>query len=211
MSSKVARRALSITGVAALALVTVLTPQAAFADTPVPEESETIRESMPMTVAGYDEKVAEANGFKIVTHDDGTQESVPITDAAIAQRQLDNQLRAAAPQDTARAAPPGAVCGDSWVSGAKIAGDTVAFSTGFLVYGAAYEHTWTVYATGFVTGNSWSTAGAGPASGTKSWTGAIPGVVGPGVGGVPFGAASASVILVDGTVCYSVGPTFTFG
>ena len=209
MSSKVARRALSITGAAVLTLVVALTPQAAFADTPEPDAPETVSETMPMTVAGYDAEVAEANGFKLVTHADGTQESVPVTDAAIAQRQQADQLRATAQQDAS--SPSGIVCGDSWASGTKIANDTVAFSTGFLVYGAAHAHTWTVYAVGAITANSWTTSGAGPASGTKSWTGAIPSVIGPGVGGVPFASTSASVILVDGTVCYSVGPTFLFG
>ncbi len=163
-----------------------------------------------MVVHGYDAQVAAANGYRIVSNADGTQQSVPVTAAAIAQRQQADQIRAAARQGTPSPSV-GVVCGDSWVSGVKKARDTVAFSTGFLVYGAAYQHTWTVYATGFITGNSWTTSGAGPASGTKSWTGAIPRVVGPGVGGVPFASASASVILVDGTVCYSVGPTFTFG
>lgn len=208
MTSKAARRALSISSAAVLTLITALVPQAAFADTTEPDAAETVSATMPMTVAGYDAEVAEVNGFKIITRADGTQESVPVTDAAIAQRQQADLLRAAAQQDTAS---PLAVCGDSWASGTKLANDTVAFSTGFLVYGAAYQHTWTVYATGFITGNSWTTSGAGPASGTKSWTGAISNVVGPGIGGVPFAAASASVILIDGTVCYSVGPTFTFG
>lgn len=209
MSRKATRRALSIMGAAVLTLVVALTPHAALANTPESDAPETVIETMPMTVAGYDAEVAEANGFKIVTHEDGTQESVPVTDAAVTQRQQADQLRAVAQQDDT--SPSVAVCGDSWASGTKVANDSVAFSTGFLVYGAAYAHTWTVYATGAITANSWTTSGAGPASGTKSWTGAIPGVVGPGVGGVPFGSASASVILVDGTVCYSVGPTFLFG
>ena len=48
-----------------------------------------------MVVAGYDAEVAEANGFKIVTHADGSQESVPVTAAAAAQRERADQRRAA--------------------------------------------------------------------------------------------------------------------
>jgi hypothetical protein len=163
-----------------------------------------------MVVAGYNAEVAEANGYQIITHEDGTQESVPVTEAAIAQQQQADQLRAAAQQGAV--SPSGAVpCGDSWVSGTKLANDTLAFSTGFLVYGAAYEHTWRVNAIALINSNSWGTTGAGPASGTKSWEGAIPSVVGPGIASVPPGSALASVTLLNGTVCYSVGPSFSFG
>lgn len=40
--------------------------------------------SSPMVVGGYDAQVAEENGFEIVTHADGSQESVSVTDAAVA-------------------------------------------------------------------------------------------------------------------------------
>lgn len=35
-----------------------------------------------MYITGYDEAVAEANGFKIVTYYDGSWESVPVTEKA---------------------------------------------------------------------------------------------------------------------------------
>ncbi len=164
-----------------------------------------------MTVVGYDEEVAEANGFQIITNPDGSQSSIAVTEEAKAQLRQADVLRAQAQLESTAADPVPGNCGSSWASGSKIANDTVAFSTGFLVFLAAYEHDWRVNATGFVTANHWNTGGAGPASGTKSWTGAIPGVIGPGFGGVPAYSASASVILVDGAVCYSVGPTFSFG
>ncbi|WP_256728800.1 hypothetical protein [Microbacterium oleivorans] len=211
MTNRFSRRALSITGAAVLTLAVALMPQAALAATPEPAAPETISETAPMVVGGYDAAVAEANGFKIVTHEDGTQESVPVTEAAAAQLQQADQRRAEAQLESAAADPVPGNCGSSWASGSKRANDTVAFSTGFIVFLAAYEHDWRVYANGFISGNYWSTGGAGPSTGSKSWTGAIPGVVGPGIGGVPAYSASASVILVDGTVCYSVGPTFTFG
>ncbi|MEV7694008.1 hypothetical protein AB0N73_11845 [Microbacterium sp. NPDC089189] len=211
MTSRFTRRALGITGATVLTLMVALTPQAAFADTPDPEAPTTFSESAPMTIVGYDEAVAKANGFQVITNPDGSQSSIAVTDEATAQLQQAAVLRAQAQLAAPAADPVPGNCGSSWASGSKIANDTVAFSTGFLVFLAAYEHDWRVNATGFVTGNHWNTGGAGPASGTKSWTGAIPGVIGPGFGGVPAYSASASVILVDGAVCYSVGPTFSFG
>lgn len=172
--------------------------------------SESVTVYTPMVVAGYDAKVAEANGFKIVTHADGSQESVPVTAAAAAQHKRADQLRAADQKSVGTSAAL-TVCGDSWLSGAKVDNNVVVFQTGFIVYGAAYEHTWTVYATGAITGNSWSTSGPGPASGNRSWEGGIGNVIGPGIAGVPWGSWSASVILVDGTVCWSDGPNFAFG
>ncbi len=52
MTSRFTRRALSITGAAALTLMVALTPQAAFADTPEPEAPTTFSESAPMTIVG---------------------------------------------------------------------------------------------------------------------------------------------------------------
>lgn len=199
-----------LAGLVAAALV-LLPTAAASADTGTPQPApQTTTEYRPMVAKGYDAQVAAANGFQIVTNADGTQSSVPVTAAAKAQLQQAAERRAQLQSSTV--SPQGVGnCGESWASGSKIANDTVAFSTGFQVFLAATHHTWTVYATGLITANSWTTSGAGPATGNKSWTGAIPSVVGPGVGGVPWGSASASVVLVDGTVCYSDGPTFTFG
>ena len=193
------------------AILVVLPVTAANAGTGAPAPTpDSVTISSPMVVGGYDAQVAEANGFKIVTHADGSQESLPVTATAVAQLKQADQLRAAARQS---AGSSGALsyCGESWVSGSKIANDTVIFHTGFIVHLAAHSHQWTVYATGFITGNSWSTSGMGPSSGNRSWDGAMGGVVGPGVAGVPWGSNSASVVLVNGSVCWSNGPTFTFG
>lgn len=159
-----------------------------------------------MVKSGFNERVAEAHGFKIVSDVDGTQRSIPVTPEAEALLRQGDQLRA---QSQAIASDVDN-CGSSWATGTKIANDTVAVNTGFQVFLAASEYDWTVYANGFITGNSWYTGGLGPASGYKNWNVGISNVVGPGWGGVPYASASASVILVDGTVCYSVGPTFTF-
>lgn len=202
-------RKLTIGAVAVVALV-VGPATAATAvgesSTPPPDSPRTFA---PMIFGGYDAEVAEANGFKVVTDEDGTQRSIPVTDAAAAQLEKADELRADSRQKNTALAGVGN-CGSSWATGSKIENDTVAFNTGFLVFLAAYEHTWTVYANGFFSANSWTTSGPGPTSGSENWTGAIGNVSGPGFGGVPLLSASASVVLVNGSVCYSVGPTFAF-
>lgn len=198
-----------VVAVLALLPATAANASTGVASSPTPN---TTRVTTPMAVGGYDAQVAAANGYKIVTHADGTEESVPVTAAAAAERKQADQARAAAQASQSTVAPAAVGnCGSSWLQGAKVANDTVTFQTGFIVYLAAYEHTWTVNAQGFISGNYWTTSGAGPANGSDSWEGAIPGVVGPGWAGVPAWSASASVVLRDGTVCYSLGPTFNFG
>jgi hypothetical protein len=179
-----------------------LAPQAAFADTPEPSVTETIGATMPMTVVGYDEKVAEANGYQIVTHDDGSQESVPVTAAAKTEQ---------AAADAARAQARGEVdgdCGSSWINALKKENDTVAFSTGYVVFGAVVDSQWQVIANGFISGNS-VTLYPGSNSGTWSTEGALPSVIGPGIASV--GIASSFAILAGGQVCYSGGPSASFG
>lgn len=94
MTSRFARRALSMTGAAALTLITALAPQAAFADTePAPPPAETTSAFMPMEVLRYDAKVAAENGYEIVTEADGSQHSTPVTPEAIAQQREFDDLK----------------------------------------------------------------------------------------------------------------------
>jgi hypothetical protein len=201
MTNRFTRRALAITGGAALAVLAALAPQAASADTPEPEAPETVSVTMPMTVVGYDEEVAEANGFQIVTNPDGSQSSIPVTDEAKA-------LVADAPDVSARDTVVGD-CGQSWLNGSKGANDTVSFTTGYSVRAAVVLHQWRVQAIGFITsgeknyaqgagGAVWSTSGSTQA-------------IGPGYAIVPPLSPVAMVKLVDGATCYSGGPSFTFG
>lgn len=201
MTSRFARRAVSITGAAALTLMVALTPQAAFADTPEPEAPETVSVTMPMTVVGYDEEIAAANGFEIVTNPDGSQSSIPITDEAKA-------LVADAPDVGARDTVVGD-CGQSWLNGSKGANDVVSFTTGYSVRAAVQLHQWRVQAIGFITSGEKNYAqGAGGAVWSKSDSTTA---IGPGYAIVPPLSPTAMVKLVDGATCYSGGPSFTFG
>jgi hypothetical protein len=209
MSSKVARRALSISGAAVLALTTLLVPQAAFADTLEEPTTDSSSASAPMTVVSYDAAVAEANGYQIVTNPDGTQSSIPVTDEAKAQQAAADAAKAE--YESGGVSARGVVdgdCGSSWISASKIANDTVAYQTGYIVWGAVVDSQWTIVATGFITGNS-VTLHPGANAGTWETEGGVNNVVGPGVAGVTTGSSFA--VLAGGQVCYSGGPTATFG
>lgn len=67
-------------------VVFVLPSSPALASTGGEEEAPDEGSTQAMVITGYDEAVAEANGFEIITHPDGTQESVPRTPEAEAIR-----------------------------------------------------------------------------------------------------------------------------
>ena len=205
MSSKTARRALSISGVAALALVTVFTPQVAFADTQQEEPPETVSASMPMSVDSYDAAIAEANGFEIVVDESGETRSIPVTDEAKA---LVAAAEAEAPEVIARDTVVGN-CGQAWLNGSKGANNKVSFTTGYSVRLPVQLHQWRVSAIGAITSGEQNYAqSAGGAVWSKAGSTTA---IGPGWALVPALSPVAMVKLVDGSTCYSGGPSFTFG
>lgn len=168
---------------------------------------------MPMTIGGYNEEVANANGYVIIVNENGIQTSVPVTKEAIAAEQVAASKRESMPGTAllGGAAAKGEAwgdCGGSWVEATKKPGDAVAFSTGFVVFGAATGYWWLVNAHGAITSNGALMQGNGPASGTKTFEGGIGGVVGPGYAIVPVWS---NVQMVNGAVCYAGGPTAWFG
>lgn len=198
---RTSRFAISVAGTCLLALGVVLAPSAAQADTAENEPPETFSAVMPMSVIGYDEEVAEANGFKIVTDENGQQTSVPVTDEAKA---LVADAPVATPYDTVVGN-----CGQSWLNGSKGANDVVSFTTGYSVRAAVVLHQWRVSAVGAITSGekNYAQGAGGPVWSTSGSTTAI----GPGWAIVPPLSPVAMVKLVDGTTCYSGGPSFFFG
>lgn len=204
---KVRRRA-SLGAAAVIgALALALTPTAANAAT---STAETTREYFTMAVGGYDATVAEANGYQIITNGDGTQESVPVTAAAKARAAAQPTVRDRL-ADVGEVTPYDEVVGDcglSYLDGSKGANDTISYETGFVVRDAVSSFTWNVTATGFLTSGSKSYSG-GP--GDAEWGVADTVVaVGPGTAFVPGVSAAAAATLIDGSVCYSGGPSFDF-
>ncbi|MFK4852692.1 hypothetical protein ACI3KT_13740 [Microbacterium sp. ZW T6_19] len=198
------RRAFA-TSVVALTLMIASAPPA-HASPPQPPSPETTSTFMPMMVLEYDAEVAAANGYKIVTEPDGTQYSVPVTPAAVAQQQHFDQLKASTLSAKAGGDAWGD-CGGSGISAVKGSLDILRWHTWFTVFGAATSYSWHVSAIGAVSSNFWDMGGAGPASGSKSFDGAGK-VVGPGYATVPIWSV---VTLASGAVCYSLGPTAWFG
>ncbi|CAN00463.1 hypothetical protein DOU17_10190 [Clavibacter michiganensis subsp. michiganensis] len=147
--------------------------------------------SAPMSFRGYDSSVAEAHGYRIVTNSDGRQTSVPVSAEARRQAVLDN----VAPGD----------CGSSFVNAAKLSNDTLAVTTGYKVPFTVAEKTWRVNAVSVFSSHTfpWD----GPSGGAWSAQAAAT-LVGPGVAVVPL---TAHVVVVNGRVCYSAGPTASFG
>ncbi|GAB2711030.1 hypothetical protein BKA24_002846 [Microbacterium marinum] len=195
---------------AVIAALAIGPSTAAIADdgsTPTNDES-SYSYTAPLDIVAYDAEVAEAHGYRIETDENGEQYSVPVTPEAIAEQERDEA--AAESMVQARGTVYGN-CGTSSLTGFKSRNDTVTFSTSFAISGSVAEYDWRVNVYGFISNNYWSTSGFGPlAGGTKSWTGAIPGVVGPGTARVPANSAQAAVIKTNGAVCWSGGPSFGF-
>ena len=67
-------------------LLVALTGAPAFASTSQtadsPESTTSVIKIIPMTFAGYDRAVAEANGYRIEVDENGAETSVPVTDEA---------------------------------------------------------------------------------------------------------------------------------
>lgn len=164
----------------------------AHASTEDREASETI--TSPMTIAGYDADVAKANGYKIVTLPDGTQESVPVTAAA-----------KKAEQDIIT--PFTTVPGDCGTSSVVILDDGnagAAVSTGFHLVRGAISYGWTVNVTG--PGGGYTKNFGGVLANTPRWTGSFRWSV-PVRGTYIAAVTKASwALLNNGTVCTSGGP-----
>jgi hypothetical protein len=206
------RKAGLVAAIAAGALAFTLTPAAANAAT-APTAELTGPRQFTMTVGGYDAAVAEANGYKIVTHADGSQESVPVTPAAKAREAAKPSLseRLQSSKAAGEVTPYDEVvgnCGLSYLDGSKGANDTISYDTGFVVRDAVKKFRWVVNANGFLTSDSKSYSGK---AGDAEWgTSGSVRAVGPGTAFVAGVSAAAAATLIDGSICYSGGPSFGF-
>ncbi len=204
------KKRMAATTLAVIAALAIGPSTAAIADDgSTPNDDDTSYSyTAPLNIVSYDAEVAEAHGYRIELDENGEQHSVPVTPEAIAEQERDD----AAAESTVQARGTAyGNCGSSSLTGFKSRNDTVTFSTSVAVSGSVAEYDWRVNAYGFISNNYWSTSGVGPfAGGTKSWHGAIPGVVGPGTAKVPANSAQAAVIKTNGAVCWSGGPSFGF-
>jgi hypothetical protein len=149
-----------------------------------------------MSVVGYDEAVANANGFEIVTHPDGQWESVAVTPEAQAIRAEYGGSVA-----SRRVTVPG-TCGTSWIELLPNI-SYVRVNTGYSVAApVANRISWVVQAAsiGGLPTVSWP---SGPSPAT--WQG-IGSFSTGGIGGWAWVTSSSSVLLIDGRICSSGGP-----
>lgn len=165
--------------------------------------------SAPMSVTGYDEAVAEANGFKIVTYDDGSIEAVAVTDAA-KRLNVDTGIMHPTTGTGDGTAARGTVygnCGNSWVD-AWDSGRYVPVETGYNVTAPVYNRiSWTVYYTNWSYGGN-SVGWPGGQSTPSSWTG-YSGAIYPSASD-GFVMAAGSIQLITGMICSSGNPTDAF-
>lgn len=206
--------------IALVAAMAITTPTAAVAlgEKPPPLPSPDVTTVQGMHVAYYDEAVASANGYAIVTDQAGRQRSEPITEEAKARaaQRTDPAAIAAQKQLGGMVSTNALVydevvgdCGLSYVGAEKISGDRVPFETGFIVRDAVRSWTWRIQANAFISGDSRNFGGG--ATGPEVDRSGTMIAVGPGTAFVPGFSNSALVTLVDGAVCYSGGPSVGFG
>lgn len=180
--------------VVAAVLVSVGTPSYASETEPAlpPEAIVT-----PMTVAGYDEAVAEAHGFEIVTHADGSVESVPVTPEAISVSQAAENVQA-------RGEVHGN-CGSSFVY-ADRSGRMVTAQHGYIVAMPVWNRVgWSVsFATAYGVTTVYTPDGPSPAFWQESSGTILP------IATTGTAIASGDVIQIDGTICVSGNPSSDF-
>ncbi|ADJ48147.1 hypothetical protein AMES_6322 [Amycolatopsis mediterranei S699] len=139
MNRKPARIAVIVSSALALALGVLGGPSAAFA---APLPGTTHETQMGMHATGFDEAVAKAHGYRIVTYANGDQQSVPIDPQSKLPKSLivhpQPAKSAAGPERQARPAAANTDynevwgnCGRSWIRVAQTGTDQVGIVSGF--------------------------------------------------------------------------------
>jgi hypothetical protein len=176
--------------------------------------AETVRPDGGMQAAGFDEAVALANGYKIVTLPDGSRTSVRKDQAAAVEAGIAEPTGAVVlPSATGEVSrdlfdAEDGECGTAYVYLYAMGGAQAELGTGFIVRpdwpGVLYIN-WRVDITD--NGGSSTQAGYSAARGTHTFRAA------PRILGLTRGRATATVpwysivVLLDGTVCYSLEPS----
>ncbi|NHT17508.1 hypothetical protein [Cellulomonas sp. IC4_254] len=154
-----------------------------------------------MDAVGFDESVARANGYAIVTEEDGTQRSVPVTDQARAEEEAIAR-RVGAGRSTVVAGS----CGTSRIvitdsTGFRRAG----ISTSFNVVRPAVGYSWFVDVAGGGT-SARQTFGGALASRT-TWQHTFLHSVPKAGSYIASVARTSNAVLNNGTICFSGGPS----
>ena len=149
-----------------------------------------------MEVVGYDEAVAESNGYEIVENKDGSWESVPVTPEAQAFEDSN-----AGP--STRTVTVGGNYGSSWIDVSGGINPVKTVRTGYNVPApVANRISWVVQVSSFggFPSMSWPSGPSG-----AQWSGVSSFSTG-GIGGFAWVTPTSSVLLIDGRVCSSGSP-----
>lgn len=161
--------------------------------------------TVPMNIIGYNEEVAEANGFRLVEVD-GETISIPVSEEA---RAIVSDA-AVLGQAHARGEVFGD-CGSSYVYGSRTIFQTVLIDTGYQINLPSVYHNWNVAVTtsaGFLHDQNFSGLNFSNQWGDSQYT--------PNLGSSVLGGGIVSVTLgsyaqrIDGAICYSGNPNDGF-
>ncbi|BCJ66146.1 hypothetical protein [Polymorphospora rubra] len=191
----------------------------AFAASPAAQASPGIADrgsattSKGLEVAGFDAEVAAKNGYAIVTLPDGSRTSVRKELAESVSKGVTAPTGAILPPDgdygTLGYDAEDGTCGLSWVRLLAMGSGNADLGTGFTVrldWPGIWDINWRVNITD--AGGSSQQTGYGAPSGTWTWSSTRILHLTPSLAtaGIPF---YSYVLLQDGTICYSLGPSTT--
>lgn len=183
-------------GVAAAALTSLLTITPATADGPQGGEV-VFEQHAPMNIVGYDAGIAAANGFEIVTDENGVQTSVPVTDEAkaiVAEYEGGPQARNTVWGD----------CGSASLFITRLGIYTIVIETAYSAYLPSVSHVWDV--DGAVTSGTYSEAFSG-LNFSNTWYAAHNVGVNNNTSGFGVVRSGSRAYLIDGAICYAYGPS----
>lgn len=173
------------------ALVAIGLPSTGWAAEPSPNNPQLVSTStVPMTVVGYDEAVARANGYTIRFTADGTPYSVKST----------TRLGGAGGVTTQNLVTGN--CGSSYVWLYDIGDKKYQVSTGFGVTVSAVQYNW--YANVIGPNYNYTHTWGGGLWFSNTWSGTAVGLVN--IGGTYTVKATGHAVLSNGLICNSLGP-----
>lgn len=157
-----------------------------------------------MYISGFDAAVARAHGYKIVTYANGDQQSVPVNPrSGLPKGPLLVRSAGGLRPDNSGYDEVTGDCGTSWIYGNEVSTSHISLESGFDLTDPAVAYSW-VISLSDANGSSRQTA-SGTLLERKSWEGTwndlyqyeytIDQVL-----------TSSTVILYDGSTCYSGGP-----
>ena len=157
-----------------------------------------------MYVAGFDEEVARAHGYKIITYANGDQQSVPLDPNSGLPKSaiLSHTAKADALPANSDYNRVQGNCGVSWISVLQTGPSDVQVATGFGVYAATISHEWTVELND-ANGTSHQFAPPGPTNPSWAWSWSH-------LYQRSFTfdfVSSGGAVLVDGVICFAGRPS----